>query len=546
LTRQPKVALIERCNAGEPFNGAAGQEWLAMVPRLRLADLLAGLSVLVDLGYGLPMETAMRSCIVGTALARKVGLSEREASDVFYVSLLLHVGCLAYSHETAAAFGDDAAVHRAVVRTTTPTEVLSVLIPEATRGLPPRARVRSVVSLAATGSAFAKRHDIASCEAARAVARRIGLSENVSTALHDVHEWWNGRGARHRKGDQIALAARVARVATEAVFLAAITDADSALPTLRRFAGRRLDPEVTGVFSANAPALYAEASSGDPRMTVLEIEPASHVEVDATGLAAVAAAFGDLIDVKTPYTHGHSGETARLSVLAATRLGLDSEAVAQLHVAALLHDVGRAGVSNAVWEKPAPLTTAEWEQVRMHPYFTERILATSATLAPMAAVAGLHHERLDGSGYHRGCGAPSISTAARVLAAADAFHAMTQHRPHRRALQAAAVRDELLREVRQGRLDADAVAAVLDAAGQPPPARRVDVRPAGLTEREVEVLRLVAEGHSNPEIGRRLDVSRRTAEHHVQHIYTKIGASSRAAAALFALEHGLLPGQARL
>src|SRR5688572_17693280 len=319
-----------------------------MVPRLRLADLLAGMSVVVDLGYGLPMETAMRSCVVGTALARKMGLSEREASDVFYVSLLLHVGCLAYSHETAAAFGDDAAVHRAVVRTTTAPEVFSVLIPEATRGLPARARLKSVVSLAATGSAFAKRHDIASCEAARAVARRIGLSENVSTALHDVHECWNGRGARRLKGDQIALAARVARVATEAVFLAAIVDADMALPTLRRFAGRRLDPDVTAVFTANAPALYAEASSGDPRMTVLEVEPASHMEIDAKGLAAVAAAFGDLIDVKTPYTHGHSGETARLSVLAATRLGLDGEAVAQLHVAALLHDVGRAGVSNAV------------------------------------------------------------------------------------------------------------------------------------------------------------------------------------------------------
>ena len=168
-----------------------------------------------------------------------------------------------YSHETAAAFGDDAAVHRAVVRTTTAPEVFSVLIPEATRGLPARARLKSVVSLAATGSAFAKRHDIASCEAARAVARRIGLSENVSTALHDVHECWNGRGARRLKGDQIALAARVARVATEAVFLAAIVDADMALPTLRRFAGRRLDPDVTAVFTANAPALYAEASSGD-------------------------------------------------------------------------------------------------------------------------------------------------------------------------------------------------------------------------------------------------------------------------------------------
>jgi HD-GYP domain-containing protein (c-di-GMP phosphodiesterase class II) len=403
-----------------------------------------------------------------------------------------------------------------------------------------------VVALAATGAAFSKRHDIASCEAARAVARRIGLPNSVSTALHDVHEWWNGRGARRLKGDQIALAARVARVATDAVFLATIGDAGTAPNALQRYSGRRLDPDVTALFAANAAALFAEAGSGDPRMTVLEIEPGSHVDIDERGLAAVAGAFGDLINVKTPFTHGHLGETARLSVMAATRLGLDRESITQLNVAAPLHDVGRAGVSNAVWEKPGPLTTAEWEQVRMHSYFTERILATSATLAPMAAVAGLHHERLDGSGYHRGCGASSMSTASRVLAAADAFHAMTQHRPHRPALGADGARDELLSDVRRGRLDADAVAAVLDAAGQPTAVSRGDVLPGGLSQREIEVLRLVADGHSNPEIGRRLGVSRRTAEHHVQHIYTKIGVSSRAAAALFALEHGLLPDQSRL
>ena len=230
---------------------------------------------------------------------------------------------------------------------------------------------------------------------------------------------------------------------------------------------------------------------------------------------------------------------------AATRLGLDRETIARLHVAALLHDLGRAGVSNAVWEKPGPLTAAEWEQVRMHPYYSERILATSASLAPMAAVVGLHHERLDGSGYHRGCGGGDLGISARILAAADSFQAMTQRRPHRPALDADRAGDELLRDARRGRLDTDAVAAVLDAAGQPHPAARGDLRPAGLSQREVEVLRLVAEGCSNPEIGRRLSISRRTAEHHVQHIYTKLGVSTRAGAALFALEHDLLSSSRR-
>lgn len=511
-----------------------------MAPRLRLADLLAGFSIVVDLGYGLPIETAMQSCLLGTALARRLGLEEREVAEVFYVSLLLHVGCLAYSHETAAWFGDDTAVRRGVVRTNAPREIVTVLIPEVTRERSAGSRLKSVALFASRGSGFSKRHDLASCEAARAVARRIGLPDAISDALYDVHEWWNGRGARRLKGEEIAQAARIARVATDAVFLAALRDTGTVVTTLQASAGKRLDPTVAAVFAADAPALLSEACSGDPRLRIPEVEPEPAVQIDPPDLALVAAAFGDLADIKTPFTHGHSAEVARLSVAAATRLRLDRETTAHLQVAAHLHDLGRGGVSNAVWEKAAPLTIAEWEQVRMHTYYTERILSASAALAPVARIACLHHERLDGSGYHRACRGSAIGTAARVLAAADAFQAMTQRRPHRAAHDLDHARHELLGEARRGRLDSDAVTAVLDAAGQRHPAAVRDLRPAGLSEREVEVLRLVAEGCSNPEIGRRLSISRRTAEHHVQHIYTKLGVSTRVAAVLFALEHDLL------
>jgi HD-GYP domain-containing protein (c-di-GMP phosphodiesterase class II) len=309
---------------------------------------------------------------------------------------------------------------------------------------------------------------------------------------------------------------------------------------LRVNAGKRLDPHVVAAFAADAAGLLAEAAAGDPRPKVLEIEPAPVVEIDSAALPVMARAFGDLADIKTPFTHGHSAEVARLAVGAASRLRLDRETVARLEVAALLHDLGRGGVSNAVWEKPGPLSTAEWEQVRLHPYYTERILATSTSLAPIADIAGRHHERLDGSGYHRGCGGAAIGAAARVLAAADAFQAMTQRRPHRPAVDPEHAAVELMGDARGGRLDPDAVAAVLDTAGQWHAPARTDLRPGGLSEREVEVLRLIAEGCSNPEIGRRLSITRRTAEHHVQHIYTKLGISTRAVAALFALEHDLL------
>jgi HD-GYP domain-containing protein (c-di-GMP phosphodiesterase class II) len=301
-----------------------------------------------------------------------------------------------------------------------------------------------------------------------------------------------------------------------------------------------LDPSLVKAFVANAAALMAEASVGDPRERILEVEPRPVVERDQHELCEVAAAFGDLADLKTPFTHGHSGAVARLATSAAERLHVDVGTTSRLQVAGLLHDLGRVGVSNAIWEKPGPLTAAEWEQVRMHPYYSERILTTSVALEPAARLAGTHHERLDGSGYHRGCKAREIPLAARILAAADAFEAMTERRPQREAMSRDQAADQLATDSRAGRLDADAVSAVLDIAGQLRPARRRNLRPAGLSDREVEVLRLVAQGCSNPEIAERLYVSRRTAEHHVQHIYTKIGVSSRAAAALFALEHDLL------
>jgi len=220
-------------------------------------------------------------------------------------------------------------------------------------------------------------------------------------------------------------------------------------------------------------------------------------------------------------------------------LGLDVETLGRLRLASLLRDLGRVAISNAIWEKRGPLTSGEWEQVRLHAYHSERILSCTTVLEPIAALAGMHHERMDGSGYHRGCTAAQLPLAARIIAAADAFQAMTQPRPHRGPLTRDQAAHELQVEARAGRHDPDAVGAVLAAGGASAP-RSAGPRPAGLSEREVQVLRLVADGMSNREIAQRLSVSPRTAEHHVQHIYLKIGGSSRAYAALFAMEHGLL------
>ena len=392
--------------------------------------------------------------------------------------------------------------------------------------------------MAVTGRAFGKAHDQASCEVARSVSRRIGLPDSVSDSLYDIHEWWNGAGARSLRGEEIARPARIARVATETSELLSLGVRDI-VGALRHRARKTLDPAVVGHLASASTAVIKLATSGDPRVQVLDAEPPPVVQIGEADLPRVARAFGELADLKNPFTHGHATNVTGLSLATAERLGLDRRACACLEIAAYLHDVGRVGVSNRIWAKAGTLTTAEWEQVHLHPYHSERILASTAAFDPMARVAGMHHERIDGSGYHRGCRGKDIDIAARVLGCADAFQAMTQRRPHRAALEPEQARDELLREARAGRLDPEVVAAILDASHFTA-TRRQHLRPGGLSDREIEVLRFVVEGCSNPEIGQRLGISRRTAEHHVQHIYNKIGVSTRAAAVLFAVEHDLL------
>ena len=194
-------------------------------------------------------------------------------------------------------------------------------------------------------------------------------------------------------------------------------------------------------------------------------------------------------------------------------------------------------VAARVWHKPGPLTADELEQVRLHPYHSERVLARSEFLLALAPVAGAHHERLDGSGYHRAAAGAELDPAARLLAAADAFHAMTEPRPHRQAIAPGRAAEILAAEAGAGRLDADAVTAVAEAAGQRPP--RIE-RVAGLTDREAEVIGLLARGLQTKQVAHALGISVKTADRHVQNVYGKIGVSTRAGAAMFAMEHGLV------
>ena len=301
------------------------------------------------------------------------------------------------------------------------------------------------------------------------------------------------------------------------------------------------DPSVAEAFDRRADDVFAELEAGSVWDAVLEAEPAPTVTIPEWRIDELAEALADVVDLKSPYFLGHSRGVARLAEQAAAHLGLGDDESTAVRRAGLLHDLGRVGVSNLVWDKPGPLTAAEWEQVRLHAYHTERILARSPVLEPYAQTAGMHHERVDGSGYHRAATAAAIPVAARILAAADVFQALTETRPHREAFSPEQAAKEVEAMVAAGALDPEAARAVCEAAGVALRRGRASGPwPAGLTDREVEVLRLLARGLTKKEIAKTLVIAPGTVHTHTVHIYEKLGVSTRAGVALFALEHGLV------
>jgi HD-GYP domain-containing protein (c-di-GMP phosphodiesterase class II) len=340
------------------------------------------------------------------------------------------------------------------------------------------------------------------------------------------------------KGDDILPTARIVNLADVVEVYQRAGGTSSAIAVARERSGTQFDPALVDVFCSAASEIYAELAAVTSWDAVIAGEPRLAAWLSESEFDSALEAIADFVDVKSPYTIGHSRGVADLAAGAAGSYGLPPRDIALVRRAGLVHDLGRLGVSNAIWDKPDTLTAAEFERVRLHPYLSQRILAFSETLAPLGAIAVEHHERLDGSGYPRGITANAITLPSRILAAADAYRTRVEPRPHRPACPASEAAIQLCDQARAGRLDGDAVNAVLRVAGQ-----RVTRRPqlpAGLTAREVEVLRLLAVGLKHSEIAEHLVISHKTARNHIEHIYTKIGASNRATASLFAARHGLI------
>lgn len=509
--------------------------------QVRLAELVAALSLGIDLGFDQPMEHVLRECLIALRLAERIGLDEDERLVVYYTGLLVNVGCHSDAHEQAKWFGDDIALKSTKYK----YEMNSARGAAATMrligsGNPPLHRFRVGLEFALSG-----RHDLDDmisrhAEMARALAEQLGLPVAVQEAVGGSYEQWDGKGWPGRlKGDEVPIASRIAVLAEFVEAAHRVGGVEAAQAVADKRAGAQFDPELTAVLCRDADLLLSDLDSTSTWDAVIAAEPALGIRLSGEQFDAALVAIANFVDLKSPYFLGHAVAVADLVAAAGEKLGLSPNDVVVLRRAGLLHGLGRLGVSNSIWDKPGPLGAGEWERVRLHPHLTERMLHQSPALAPLGAVAVQVRERLDGSGYPRGLSGAAISTSGRLLGAAEAYQTKREPRPHRAALSAAVAAAELRAEVRAGRLDPDAVEAVLTAAGHRTPRRREG--PAGLTLREIEVLRLVSRGLTSKEIAARLVISPKTARNHIEHIYTKIGASSRVTASLFAVQHGLLP-----
>jgi HD-GYP domain-containing protein (c-di-GMP phosphodiesterase class II) len=508
---------------------------------VRTAEVIAAMSLATDLGIGVPLEHGLHSTLIGMRLCERLGVDPETASQTYYGCLLFYVGCTAPADIGTEVFGEDGALTtyatptRYGSRSEMAAGMLRALAPpgdapltrvlQVARGLPKLARdFEGVVA--------------AICEVGEMLSHRLGLPGPMSRLFAYGGERWDGKGIPGRAmREQVPLPVRIVHVARDAAFQLMIGGPEFAARVIGERAGGAFDPAIADRVAEDAEGILTLDDEASAWADVLDREPSPKLTLEAEAIERALAAMGDFADLASPYLVGHSRGVAELAGAAARLCGLDAAGLATTVRAALVHDLGRIAVPVRIWNKAGPLTPDDWEQVRLHAYHSERVITRSPFLAALAPAAAFHHERLDGSGYHRRAVAPQITRPARLIAAADAHHAMTEPRPHRPALSLERAAEILSEEARARRLDSDAVSAVIEASGHRAP--RIE-RPAGLTEREAEVVKLLARGYQTKQVARALGISVKTADRHIQNAYVKIGVSTRAGATLFAMEQGLL------
>ena len=513
---------------------------------VRLNEVLVAISMATDLGLGQPSEHMVRAARLSMRLGDRLGLESSQLAVLYDVSLLTYVGCPVYGNEAALVFGDDidfrSGTYDVDLRS---RDGMRYMLSHAGKGSTVVNRWQQTVRLMASGGRGVAEQMANHCSAAGLLADRLGLNAEVRSGIEQSYARWDGKGVpRGLQGDQLSLASRISNVADAAEVLERRLGISGAVETIRRRRGTHFDPAVVDAFVTNPSDLF-DRIADDSVDELLELEPVERAPLTDEGLDGALEAVGDFCDLRTPCFAGHARGTAELAAAAAELLELPAEEIRLLRRAAHVHDVGRFGVPGGVLSKPSPLSGSDLERMRMHVYYVERIFSRPETLRRVGLVASMHHERMDGSGYHRAASGAVLTNPCRILAVADAYHAMRQPRPYREPLSPEAAAGEIRADVAAGRLDPTAARAVLEVAGHGGRTTRSPGQ-SGLTPREREVLALLAVGETNKGIARRLGISAKTVGNHVEHIYAKLGVGNRAGAALIAMQQGIvganLPG----
>ena len=486
------------------------------------------------------MDHVLRAWRIAAELGEQVGIEADDRGSLYYVVTLAWVGCVADTPEVAAYFGDDIAFRADSYQVDLAgLPMYGFMLRHIGAGSPGLHRVRLASKLMLTGGRAVQQGLMSHCLTTARMAERFELGEEVCRPIQQVFARWDGKGVPNGvSGEAIELPMRLFHLADTVEVQHRVAGVDAAIDLARAKRGKHFDPGVVDAFCGVADVLLGDPAAEHDWEDLIDREPSLQQRLSEDQLDAALLAIADFTDLRSVHRAGHSRAVAELVERAATEQGLPNDDVVAVRRAALLHDLGLHGIPATIFDKPSPLSATERERLRMHPYYTERMLARPAPLARLGAIASLVRERGDGSGYPRGLTSATIPATARLLAAACAFRAMIEPRAQRAPLTAKQATAELRADVRAGRLDPAAVDAVLAAAGQSLGKRRVG--PSGLTPREIEVLILVARGASTRQVAQHLLIKPKTAETYIERIYAKTGASTRSTATLFALQHGML------
>ena len=498
------------------------------------------MSLATDLGFGQPVEHMLRSARIGMRLGERLGLDASQMATLYDVSLLTYVGCPTYGNEAAKVFGDDIDFRADALQVDLAGfPAMLFMLRRAGSGRSALHRALEAAAFMATGGHAVVEQMASHCSAAGALADRLGLGADVRAGIEQAYARWDGRGVPDTlSGTGLSLAARISHVAEACEVFERTGGVDAAADMLRSRSGTHFDPQIATAAATDPRSLF----DGINDNTVEEIAAAEPIERSTLSddeLDAALEAIGDFCDLRCPFFTGHARGTAALAAAGAELLHMPRTEARLVYRAALVHDIGRFGVDASVWAQAGPLSATQRERMRLHVYFVERIFDRPQPLRRIGLLAATHHERLDGSGYHRAVGAAMLSSPARLLAVADAYHAMRQPRPYRTARSTVDARARLQTDATQGRLDAVSVDAVLSAAEHRTSRVHTD-GPMGLTARESEVLGLLTQGLPNKSVAKRLGISPKTVSNHLERVYAKLGVTNRAGAAMAAMHNGLL------